>query len=101
MFSNLFAVSSTPKLKRRQVYFNASNKQFICDALENKHFSDLSKITVSDYGALMKINASRDKNYISIQLFDYIPYQYEPGSKLYEFLGDDARNICEILKKHL
>lgn len=91
-FARLFA-SYKAKRRTTEIYFNSLDKSKISNLLEKKDFRQLSCINVQEHGTKMVIVMSRDHNYASIQLFDYIPYKYVESSPLYEFTGSNAANL--------
>jgi len=42
---------------------------------------------------------TKDRRFIAVQLFMFVPYTYEPVSEVYQYQEDEARTIIRYLKK--
>lgn len=73
------------KYQKKEYYFQLEMKPLISSALKSEPGSiDLSQV---DKGNAVKLDLyySRISGKAYIQLFEYIPYRYEPCSKIYEY----------------
>lgn len=102
-FSIFSRITASFKAKKRtiEIHFNPVEKSKISGLLEKKDFRQLATIKPIDHGTKMVITISRDHNYGSIQIFDYIPYKYVEASPLYEFTEGNAQNLFEELNGKL
>ena len=58
-----------------------------------------SKSTVMVYtptGSMIYL-ISKDRQFVAVQLFHFVPYAYEPVSQVYYYVGDDAAAIARYL----
>lgn len=85
--------STGEKYQKKEYYFQQAMNQPICSALAGKPESiDLSE---ADKGNALKLDIyyqSKGKAYL--QLFEYVPYKYEPCSKIYEY---DIEKISKLI----
>lgn len=83
------------KFSRKERYFQQAMHAVLSDAIVSRPESiDLSE---EDKGNAIKLdiyfNRETDKAYI--QLFEYVPYKYEPCSEIYEY---NASRITNLIK---
>lgn len=84
----------------KEFYFATSDIQKIKSSLENKSFSCIRDIKFNDFGSKLDLVFSRDRQYASIRLFEYVPYTYQEFTPVMEFHGEDAMAlISAILRK--
>jgi len=88
IFSNLFG--GPDKIIKKEIHYSASETSRIKSILDSRQFEALKNVTHSDFGSRMDVTYKRNRQYASVQLFDYIPYSYEERSPLYEFTGGEA-----------
>nr|WP_301062155.1 hypothetical protein [Phocaeicola sp.] len=67
--------------------------------LEKKDFMAKNNIRLTANGNVrMDYMVSRDKKFVAVQLFRFIPYTYEPASPVFYFTGNDANAFVQCLK---
>ena len=83
------------KYQKKEYYFQQEMKPLISSALKSEPGSiDLSQV---DKGNAVKLDLyySRISGKAYIQLFEYIPYRYEPCSKIYEYAIAEADKLIK------
>ncbi len=74
-----------------EIYFSSAGLAPLVQALENKGFEQIRKIAEQEgKNARLDLLISKDGRFISAQLFEYIPYNYQPASSVYRFTDDEA-----------
>ena len=83
------------KFLLKEYYFSQTMKPSISNALESK--PDSIDLNEADKGNAIKLDIYYSKAYgrTYIQLFEYIPYRYEPCSKVYEY---EIAKVKKLLK---
>ena len=64
---------------------------------QNKEFDMLHKIEQTKHGLQMEINVSSNGEYGSIQLYEYVPHRYHECSPLFEYEGEDSKNLLHYI----
>ena len=85
-------IDSGAKFQMKEYYFQQAMNTAISDALKSKPESiDLNE---ADKGNALKLDLYYSKSYgkAYMQLYEYVPYRYEPCSKMYEY------DIAEVQK---
>lgn len=91
-----------PKTKERyykkEIFFHQSSKAKILNVLENH----MGHIDISDEcrgeGLRMEIFYSKQSRRAFINLFEYIPYNYEPISPTFEYTVDEMAKLIGSIK---
>ena len=78
-------VETGERFQKKEHYFQQAMHTSIASALETKPES--IDLTEADKGNAVKLDIyySRSSGKAYLQLFEYVPYKYEPCSKIYEF----------------
>lgn len=80
-------------------FFDVCDLQALTETLEKKDFETKNGVNVKKNGNVrMDYMISRDKRFVAVQLFRFIPYTYEPASSVFYFTGDDARAFVHCLE---
>ena len=89
------AVSCKVKYQKQEYYFQQEMNTVISSALESKPNS--IDLTQADKGNAVKLDIyySKVSGKAYLQLFEYIPYRYEPCSKIYEH---DVTKLNKLIK---
>lgn len=67
--------------------------------LEERAFDGQKEIRVKNDGGLrIDYMTSQDGRFVAVQLFQYVPYAYEPVSDIFYYTGDDAGAFVNCLK---
>lgn len=79
----------------KDLYFDREMQQSILDAIATR--PDKTDISQKDKGTALKLDIYFSKNTgkAYLQLFSYVPYKYEPCSKLYEYKFSDITNLIK------
>ena len=86
---------SGEKFKMKEYYFQHTMNNVISDALKSKPGSiDLNE---ADKGNALKLDLyySKTSGKAYMQLYEYIPYKYEPCSQMYEY---DIAEVQKLIK---
>ena len=79
----------------KEYYFQQAMNSVISNALESK--PDSIDLTEADKGNALKLdiyyNKTSGKTYM--QLFEYVPYRYEPCSRMYEHEMDKVKKLLK------
>ena len=83
------------KYLKKEHYFQQEMNPVISSALESKPNS--IDLTQADKGNAVKLDVyySKSSGKAYLQLFEYIPYRYEPCSRLYEY---DVEKVDKLIK---
>ena len=83
------------KYQKKEHYFQQEMNPVISSALESKPNS--IDLTQADKGNAVKLDVyySKSSGKAYLQLFEYIPYRYEPCSRLYEY---DVEKVDKLIK---
>lgn len=83
------------KFQKKEHYFQQEMNPVISSALESKPNS--IDLTQADKGNAVKLDVyySKSSGKAYLQLFEYIPYRYEPCSRLYEY---DVEKVDKLIK---
>lgn len=85
------------KLKKHSVFIQPENLQTINTILTGGHFNALKNVKkeMSAKG-LLEIMATDDTAIVMAQIFEYIPYNYEPVSEVFIFVDGKGKELLEF-----
>ena len=93
---SLKLASTGSRVKQDCIYFDTSDLQTLVYLIETTDFAKLNKIKRGENkGVRMDINVSQDGKFASMQLFHYIPHNYEAASPIYCFYEGNAENFFD------
>ena len=83
---------SGEKFHMKEYYFQQTMRTVICDALKSK--PETIDLNEANKGNALKLDLfySKSNGKAYMQLYEYVPYRYEPCSKMYEY------DIAEVQK---
>lgn len=83
------------KFQKTEYYFQQTMNAAISSALESK--PETIDLTEADKGNAVKLDiySSKSAGKAYLQLFEYIPYKYEPCSKMYEY---EIKKVEKLIK---
>ena len=88
-------IETGEKFQKVEHYFQQAMNSVISNALESK--PDSIDLAEADKGNALKLdiyyNKTSGKTYM--QLFEYVPYRYEPCSRMYEHEMDKVRKLLK------
>lgn len=85
--------------KEGSCFFEVCDLEALNDALEKKTFASHKGVKVKSNGNVrMDYMISRDKKFVAVQLFRFIPYTYEPASSVFYYTGSDASKFVHCLE---
>jgi len=96
MFMGLFSFLNSKNV-HKEFFFATSDIQKFRSSLENKSFSCIKDIKLTDFGSKLDLVYSRDKQYASIKLFEYVPYTYQEITPVMEYHGEDATALISAI----
>ena len=81
-----------------EIYFSSAGLAPLVQALENKGFDQIRKIAEQEgKNARLDLLISKDGRFVSAQIFEYIPYNYQPASAVYRFTDDEAGSFSKAV----
>lgn len=92
-----YHLKSGSKVTRLIYYFPPIEKNRLMTMCQNKEFDMLHKIKQTKHGLQMEINISSNGEYGSIQLYEYVPHRYHECSPLFEYEGEDSKNLLHYI----
>lgn len=86
--------------KERSVFFDLKHKDKLVDLVNSGSFTTDSSIKSTASGNIrMDVIFSEDKKFVGVQLFQFIPYTYQPITPVRYFTGAGALAIVAFLTK--
>lgn len=86
------------KNKTRDFFFNANEKNRLADLIQKGTSVGLDKVAFCSYGHRLRVNFTKDRQHVTLQIFEYIPHQYVPYTEAYTYTGTAALAFCRALK---
>lgn len=88
-------IATGEKFQKTEYYFQQTMNAAISSALESK--PETIDLTEADKGNAVKLDIyySKSAGKAYLQLFEYIPYKYEPCSKMYEY---EIKKVEKLIK---
>lgn len=86
------------KNKTRDFFFNPSDKNRLVEMIQKGAYTALDKVAFCDYGHRLRVNFTRDRQLVTLQVFEYIPHQYVPFTEAHTYTGTEAQGFCRALK---
>lgn len=81
-------------------YFDISDTEQLAAILEKGDFSHQNGIELKMSGNLrMDCMMAKDRNFIAVQLYRFVPYTYEPMTPIYHFTGEQASQLMDCLER--
>lgn len=85
--------------KEGACFFDVCDLQNLTHALEQKGFEAPNEVKVKASGNVrMDYMISRDREFVAVQLFRFVPYTYQPASAVFYFTGKDAGAFVRCLE---
>ena len=101
MFSKSTVMVYTPTgsmISESSYYMDSCYLSELMDAMEQRRFGALTKVNFKPNGnGRLDYLISKDRQFVAVQLFHFVPYAYEPVSQVYYYVGDDAAAIARYL----
>jgi len=100
--STRYTVRATGSPVRKQtVYFNKNSLNGLLKALAVKDFKDIKPLEImqSNSNCYIDVVTSADKKFAAAQIFEYVPFTYQPITELYTMEGAIADNFLSYLEK--
>ena len=81
-------------------YFESDELQRVAAALQSSDITALSRVA-KKFGGNVRLDyfVSADSNFCAVQLFQYVPYTYEPVTQVIFFRNEDAKTLSAYLKR--
>ena len=88
---------SGEKFQMKEYYFQQTMNNAISDALKSK--PETIDLNEADKGNALKLDLyySKASGKAYMQLYEYVPYRYEPCSHMYEY---DITEVQKLIRKH-
>ena len=86
--------------KERSVFFDLKHMDKLTDLVNSGSFSADSKIKSEASGNIrMDVILSADNKFAAVQLFQFVPYTYQPVTAVHYFTNDAAAAVAAFLTK--
>lgn len=86
--------------KERSVFFDLKHMDKLVDIVNSGSFSANSDIKSETSGNIrMDVILSEDKKFAAVQLFQFVPYTYQPITSVHYFTNEDASAVVAFLSK--
>ncbi len=87
--------ASGERFQKKEHYFQQAMNSVICSVLENK--PEAIDLAEAEKGNAVKLDIyySKASGKAFLQLFEYVPYRYEPCSKMYEHQVSRIENLIK------
>ena len=91
-------VPTQSTVSKDSVYLDSLELNILKSILLNHKLEELKQITLKQSGnARVDFLVSKDKEFLAVQLFQYIPYKFEPTSEVLYFDEKEAKEIANFL----
>ncbi|MCP9612330.1 hypothetical protein [Coprobacter tertius] len=91
---------SGSKVKNMNLFFDSHEINKLQGLLESKQFEYLQKLKPAEgnkAGVRLDLLVSEDKKFAAAQVFQFIPFKYEPASDLINFYDEDAATLSKYI----
>lgn len=86
-------------VKQVSLYFKGGELENIKKAVEKGDIKSLKELSAErNSGIKMDVMYSRDGKFASVQLFNYVPYNYEVASKVYCIQGEASAQFQSLIR---
>ena len=86
--------------KERSIFFDLKHMDKLTDLVNSGSFSADSKIKSEASGNIrMDVIPSADNKFAAVQLFQFVPYTYQPVTAVHYFTNDAAAAVAAFLTK--
>jgi hypothetical protein len=87
-------------VKKETIYFNKDQLQGLIKQLSEQVFSEAKpmEIAVSRGNCYMDIVFTEDNRFVAVQLFEYVPFAFQPVKELYLIKEQPASNFLSYIK---
>ena len=86
--------------KERSIFFDLKHMDKLTDLVNSGSFSADSKIKSEASGNIrMDVILSADNKFAAVQLFQFVPYTYQPVTAVHYFTNDVAAAVAAFLTK--
>ena len=93
---SLCLISTGSPVRQNSVYFDTHDLQTLSYLIETADFQQLDKVKKgNNIGIRMDTTISKDGCFVALQLFRYVPHNYELASPMYFFHKGDARKFLD------
>lgn len=87
-------------LRKISVFFKTDELQSLIYAVETGKIGSLKRLVAErNSGVRMDFMYSKDGKFAACQLFSYVPYSYEPASKVYTIEPNVSRDFCKTMQE--
>lgn len=102
LFTRVNAIVYLPTrsvMKKAELYFKSGELENLINAVKTGNIETLERLRAErNSGVKMEVIYSKDSSYATCQLFTYVPYNYEPASKVYNLTDEKSQKFCQSLK---
>lgn len=82
------------------IYFDSRELQTLSYLIETGRFTDLDRLKrTENTGVRLDILMSDDSRFTAIQIYEYIPHQYQPVSPVFRYYDNAAADFASFMKR--
>ncbi len=98
--SQMFIYTATKSsVKENSCYFDSCDLSFLQELLKKGKFEGENKLSFKQNGNIrMDYMYSKDRRFVAVQLFQFVPYAYSPASSVYFFEEEKAASFARYFK---
>ncbi|MCL2167961.1 MAG: hypothetical protein FWH59_02415 [Lentimicrobiaceae bacterium] len=87
-------------IKTQLCYFSRDELNFAQNLLAQGKFDHEKPVTIVDTSnSYFEILLSKDKSFVSVQIFEFVPFTFQPASQKYYFTDDKALQFVEYINR--
>ena len=87
------------RIKLKTLYFPNNSCDELQSCLTSNRFDEISSIQQEkNHGLKLEVLISKDRQFIAVQILQYIPYNFEPISPIISYFNDNAQKLAAALK---
>lgn len=87
-------------VNERSIFFDLKHLDYLADQVNSATFHADSKVKSEVSGNLrMDVILSSDNKFAAVQLFQFVPYTYQPVTSVHYFIGEQAVSVADFLVK--
>ncbi|MDR0757846.1 MAG: hypothetical protein LBF85_08375 [Tannerella sp.] len=83
------------EVKKETFYFNKTQLPGFMNALSTQNFSGVKPIEIvsAQGGCYMDVVTASDRQFVAVQLYEYVPFAFYPVNDMYQFRGKPAEDF--------
>lgn len=99
--SELVYTPTGSAIREGSYYVDTPNLKILQEVIKNKNFGQTGISFKGSGNGRMDYMVSKDGKFMAVQLFQFVPYTYEPASDIYYYMDADAQAFRHYLETQL